>query len=112
MVHKLSRLLSDADSTVDFVGANPVLAVHDLPHDHEPFIETQGGVFEDRSRLRGELTKAMLRATLPAIVPGLEQHLGSAATRASDAIGPAVGHQILAAVVRTGKVEDCFLKCA
>jgi hypothetical protein len=41
-----------------------VLAVHDLPHDREPLVQTDGTVFENSSALQAELLFVVLLVAL------------------------------------------------
>src|ERR1035438_6284805 len=75
VIHEPCRLLSNADCPVNFAGADSVFRVHNLPHDHEPFIETDGGIFHHSSGLQGELRSVVFLATVPAAVLLQEQHV-------------------------------------
>jgi hypothetical protein len=111
MVHEPRRLLSDADSAVDLVARNTVLAVNNLPHCHEPLIQAERRIFKDRAGLGSELAKFMLLATLPTVVLLLENYAVTSATRASYTSRPPTSHQVLSAVRRVREVYDGFLKC-
>ena len=89
--------------------ANTVLAVDRHPHRSQPFVETDWRVLEDRSSLQRELRSGVLLAAVPAIVLLQEQHVLATAARADNAIRPATGHKIFAAVLRIGEVEDGLL---
>ena len=100
-----------ADGAVNFVGTDAVLAVHNLPHGHQPLVQTDRGIFHDGSGLQRELGGVVLLAAVPAVVLLQEQDVLAAAARAGDAIRPAARYQILAAVGGIGEVDDGFLKC-
>ena len=57
--HEPCRPLRHVDVPPNLVGANAVLAIGDQEHSAEPFIEPDGGIFEDRSHLDGELLFAV-----------------------------------------------------
>lgn len=111
MIHEPCGFLRDADGPVDFVRTHAVLAVHNLPHRHEPLVQAQGGIFEDRPGFRGKLPEGVIDAALPAVVLVLEQNLDATAPWAGDAVWPAMRHKVLSAIVRAGEVEDRFLEC-
>jgi hypothetical protein len=52
----------------------------------------------------------MFLAAVPAVIVLQEQDVIAATTRADNAIGPATGHKVFAAVYRIGEVEDRFLQ--
>src|ERR1700677_3408279 len=95
---------------MNLVTADAVFAVHDKPHRHEPFIESDGRFFHNGSSLRCELASVMGYAALPAIVLWQEHDLVTSAAWADDAIGPATRYQVVSAVVLAGEVNHCFLK--
>jgi hypothetical protein len=110
IVHEPCSLLSHADSAVNFVRGNAVLAIHDLPHSHQPLTQTEWGIFEDRSGLRCELAAGMTRTTLPAVVLLKELDGLATATRTGNAIGPAPSYNVLAAIRRLREVDGRVLE--
>jgi hypothetical protein len=42
MIQEPCRLLRDADGAMNFVAADTVLAVHNLPHGRQPLVQTDG----------------------------------------------------------------------
>jgi len=60
--------LSDADSAVNFVGTDAVLAVHNLPHRHQPIVQADRRLFENSASLQRELATVVLCAALEAVV--------------------------------------------
>jgi hypothetical protein len=110
VVHEPCGLLRHAEGAVDFVGTHAVLAVDDHPHRGEPLIQANRGILEDGPRLQGELPQRMLFAALPAIILRLKDDVLTSAARACDAIRPATGHEIVAAVIGIGEVENGSLK--
>ena len=110
MIQEPCGLLRDSQTTVNFVTADAILAVHNHPHRHEPLIKADGGIFHDRSRLQSELRGVMLRSAVPAVILLQKQNVLAAATRAGEAFGPAPRYQIFTAVNRIGEVEDGGLK--
>lgn len=109
VIHEPCRLLGDLQAAGNLPRANAILGVHDQPHCGKPFVETQRGILEDRPCLQRELRGRVLLAAVPAIVLLQEQHVLAATARANDAIRPATGHKILAAVLRIGEVENGLL---
>lgn len=57
--HEPSGLLSDAETAPDFIAADAVLAVGQHPHRREPFVESNGRVFKDRTHFNRELLLAI-----------------------------------------------------
>src|SRR5207244_13299643 len=53
--HEPCRLLSDAESAMDFHAADAILAVAQHPISHHPFVESERGILKDRADLDGEL---------------------------------------------------------
>src|SRR5260370_31921231 len=49
VIHEPRGLLRNADSTVNLVGTDAVLAVHNLPHCGQPLIQADGGAFQTAS---------------------------------------------------------------
>src|SRR5260370_40212408 len=58
--HEPSRLLSEAKSASHFVGANPVLGIHNQPNGNHPLIHAERGILKDRAHLDSELLLAVL----------------------------------------------------
>ena len=95
---------------MEFPTAHAILAIHNHPHCGEPLVQTEGGILDDRSGLEGELWGIVLLAAVPAVVLFKEQDVLAAATRADNAIGPATGDKVFAAIDRIGEVQDRFLQ--
>ena len=110
VIHKPRGFLRDANSPMNFVTADTVLAVDDLPHGEQPFVETNRGILEDRACLGSKLPRVVRNAALPAVVLLHEDNLRAATARANDAIRPAARYQILPAVRGIVEVENRFLK--
>ena len=70
MEHEPSGFLGNAEIAGQFVGADPVLAVHQHPHGRQPQGQLDRGVLEDRTDLDGELLPAVPALPDPA---GLEE---------------------------------------
>src|SRR5260370_345471 len=98
VVHKPCRFLSDADGLMDFIGTNPVLAIHNLPHRGQPLVQTERRVLKDRTGFQSELRRVMFLAAMPAVVFLQEQNVIASATRTGDTVRPAPRHKILAAI--------------
>ena len=112
VIEEPSGLLSDAESAMNLVRTDSVFAVHNEPHRHQPFVQTDGRVLHDRAGFRGELTCIMLCAALPTVVLLSEDRLVATATWADDTFRPAAANQVLTAVCRFGEVDNRFLKSA
>lgn len=110
--HEPSSLLTDAYSPVEFPRAKPVLAVRELPHGEQPFIQANRRILEDRPDLDGELSLRVPSLALPE-APGRQETDLVRSTGRTDyfAIFPAPIRQIANAVLWIGEVNDCFLEC-
>jgi len=95
---KPCRLLRRSNGAINLIRTDAVLAVHNLPHGHHPFVQADGAVFHDRASLQGELWGAALLAALPGLELIKEQNVLRPATRAGDTVGPATRNQVLTAV--------------
>lgn len=108
--HEPSGLLRDADSAVDFVRTDAVLAVRHHPNCHEPLVQTEGRVLEDGSDLDAELTARVCALTLPLALIRQKGNVRASARRADDAVRPAAGNQVVKAVIRIREEYDCLLE--
>ena len=108
--HEPSCFLGNAESPVDFVGADTVLAVGYHPDRGQPFVEANGRILEDGPYLHRELRFGVSSLALPDTPGSDEANLTRAASWTHDAIGPPSSDQVVQAVVRVGEVEDRFLK--
>lgn len=79
-----SGLLGNLDRPRQLATANAVLGVRDTPHCDEPFIESERGIFKDRSDLSGELLAAFLKLALEHAAAGNDPDFGAAAFGAND----------------------------
>jgi hypothetical protein len=79
MVKEPCRLLGNADGAMNFVGTDSVLAVHNLPHRHQPLAQVDWGIFHHSSDLHAELRTVVLAVALPAALCGEENNLRGAA---------------------------------
>lgn len=109
--HEPSGLLGDADSAVEFVGTDAVLAVGNHPHGGKPLVQPDGGIFKDGSDLDGELGLGVPSLALPD-APGLQigHLLRSASWTANDAVLPTLCGEEVNAVVGVREVNYRFLK--
>src|ERR1039458_378365 len=94
VIHEPRRFLRDADGAMDFVGTHAVLAVHYLPHRHEPLVQAERRILKDGAGLCGELASIVARAALPAVVLLKERHVGASASRALNALRPAARYNV------------------
>ena len=108
MQYEPSRLLSNANSLAEFIGADSVFAVHQHPKSDEPFIKTNGRVLEDGSKLYGELLVALF--AFPATLSLEVVVLFMTASRTLGTVRPAkIGHS-LNAYFGIAEVLDGFLE--
>ena len=89
MQHEPGGFLRDAKSTTHFVGTNPILAVDDHPHGRQPLVETNGGIFHDRTDFDAELLPRMTASAFPHSTRGEEYDLLASACGTGDAVRPA-----------------------
>lgn len=93
MHHEPGRLLRDLEVLGELRGGNALLVAGDHPDRHEPLVQRQLRVLEDRPDLDGE-PLAALAALMGAIVREVV-HLRAAAVRAERAILPANGPEMI-----------------
>src|SRR5947209_3679229 len=108
--HEPSGFLSYADSAVNLVRANTVLAAANHPHGHNPFFERQGRVLENGSNLDAELPMVMLCFAFPDTASRDVGHIFAAAGWTNNAIRPTQLDKELNAGIRIGEVLDCLLQ--
>jgi len=110
MQHEPRSLLCHANCAMQFIAGYAVFAVGQKPHGREPFIETDGGVFEDRADLERELLPGMLGVAIVQTRLFEVGDLFRAASRtAHDSIQPTKLDHELAAVLRIAKVLNRLL---
>jgi len=109
--HEPSGLLANADSAVNLIGRNSILAVGELPHGEQPLVQADRRVLKDRADLDGELSLGMSGLALPEVPGRQETDVVRAAGRTDHlAVLPAPRREISDAVLGIGEVSDCFLK--
>jgi hypothetical protein len=107
--HVPRRLLRDAESTPDFVGANSVLGVHDQPHADHPLIHAERRVLKDRAHLDGELLLAPFAE--PDAARRDEGMLSAIAARARHfAVRPAQFDRVVEGLLRVAKEANRLLQ--
>ena len=106
--HEPCRLLSDAESAMDFHAADAILAVAQHPISHHPFIESERGILKDRADLDSEL---LFASTAEPDTPRLDEIVPvGVATRTGDlAIRPAEFRSVVEGALRIGEVNDGLL---
>lgn len=109
MQHEPRRLLSDAKSAMQFVGADTVLAVGNHPDSDKPLVERERRILKDSPDLRGELPLGMLALALPDAPCGDETDILASACGAFDTVRPAPLNHEADAVVWIGEVNDGLL---
>src|ERR1700687_1203203 len=110
MHHEPCGLLSDAESSGDFVGANAVLATYQQPHGGKPLFQRDRRILKHGADLERELLLGVI--AVAAVDPRLRKvgYLLGVALRAADlAIGPADCDHELAAVLEVAEELDGFL---
>jgi hypothetical protein len=107
--HMPGILLTDTDPARNFPAADSVFAIQNEPHCGKPLVQTERGVFHDRSRFQGELPLIVTRGTLPTAHLGQVANLGASASRTGNPVGPAPRYKVSNAVVRIVEINDCFL---
>src|SRR5580698_7605959 len=108
MKHEPRRLLSYAQSTMDFHTAHSVFAVAEHPVSDHPFVHTEWGILEDRPYFDGELFLALIAEP---DAPRLNERVPClVATRASDlAFRPAKFHGVVETALRIGEINNGLL---
>ena len=109
MENKPCGLLSDAQVTRYFVGANSVLAVHQHPKRGKPLVEGDRGIFKDCAHLDGELLGAFL--ALPPLLSSEIIVLGTRTLGAYWARRPAESRDSINADLLIREVLDGLLQC-
>src|ERR1039458_8298695 len=105
VIPKPCRLLCDPDGPVNFIAADPVLAVHDLPHSREPLVYADVGILHHRSRLQRELSGEMFLSAFPTLVLLQKENVAAAAAlRAGNTVRPAARYHVVTAVDRIREV--------
>jgi hypothetical protein len=108
MQNKPCRLLSDANSAVNFIRANPIAATGKHPQSHKPLVQRDGGILKDGSQLDGKLPIAVF--AFPAFLSFQVIVLFVTASGTGDALRPAErGHGINADLFIT-EMLDCGLQ--
>jgi hypothetical protein len=107
--HEPCRLLSDAQSPVEFVAGDSVLAVTDHPDRCHPLVKADGRVFEDRAHLDGKL---LLAAVAEPQSAGLYKGVafGIAARTRNLVIRPAQELRVVKCAVCIAEVNYCLLE--
>jgi hypothetical protein len=106
--HEPRGFLSDADSSVDFVGADAIPIVGNHPDRGQPLIETDGAVLKDRPDFDRELLAGMLVLAFPNPPRGDEADFVAAAGGAGNPIGPPKLNHEIKANLGIGEVADGF----
>jgi|HubBroStandDraft_1064217.scaffolds.fasta_scaffold22605_3 hypothetical protein len=112
--HEPCGFLSDAQTTVDFVGTYSVLAVDDKPRGREPLFQGKRGILKDSPGFERERRLRVPDVALPHAGLGAPSYtLGAAFGAGNLPVGPAQFHHELTAVLKVGEVqnrvsEGCF----
>ena len=108
--HEPCAFLGDAQGAVQLPRTDSILTIGEHPDSGHPFVESKGGVFEDRSYLDGELFLAALAKPQQA---GLDERVFiMSATRAGDnPIWPAKVHGVYKRPLRIGEGFCGFVIC-
>ena len=100
--------LRDFQGAMNLPELDAVLAVQ-IIHIARATCPDRSVILEDRPSFERELRSIVLLAAVPAVILLKENGRSCAAAWTLDAIGPATGHKIFAAVIRIVEVEDRFL---
>ena len=107
--HGPSRLLRDAKRTVNFIGANPVLAVANHPSGDPPLIHANCRILKDCPDFNSELLFAPL--TKPNFAGRDKRLFRRTTSRADDpAVRPAKQNGIVEGAFRIREERDCLLQ--
>jgi len=106
--HEPRGFLRDADRAVQLVTRNAVLAIDEHPDRHQPLVESDRRVLEDRSDTDRILFFAAL--ALPKLARAQKRVVRRAAPRAAHAARPAHFDREFKGVLRVREVSDCVLK--
>jgi hypothetical protein len=112
MEHEPCGLLCDSKRTVDFVGANTILAIRNEPNCDKPLVERKRRILKDSPDLARELPLGMLRLAFPQATSGDEANVFTSAGGTHDAIRPAALNHERKAVVGIGEMYDGLLECS
>jgi hypothetical protein len=94
MVHEPGGLLRNANGAVNLIRTDPVFAVYQLPHRSKPLVETEGRILEDGSDFDAKLPLCVILSASPPALIRKKNNVTAAARRASDAVLPALLHEI------------------
>jgi hypothetical protein len=86
--HKLSRFLGYADRAAQFIGANAILAVRNLPNRHKPLVERQRAILKNGADFGRKLLFGVPFPAFPHAAGGNETNIVTTAGRATDPVGP------------------------
>ena len=109
--HEPCGLLSDAQSAVDFVAANSVLAIGNHPNCDKPFVQLDRTILENGTDLDRKLAVVVDGLALPLSLILEEHNVIPATGRADyDIVRPAQLRQEFEAIVLIGEVQDGLLQ--
>src|ERR1041385_3954623 len=110
MQHEPSGFLSDAQSAMNFIGANAILAANEQPHCGKPFLKRNRGIFKDGSDLQRKLLLGMVAiAAVHTRFLKVANFFRAAIRAAHFSVRPANRNHELTAVFVVGKELDCLL---
>lgn len=112
MQHEPRRILADANRAPEFVAADPVAAVDQIPDGHEPLGQRDFRLLENRPDRQGDLFLAFAAIALEQwpILHGCDA-LTTAARAGDLSVRPFESHHQLAAEVFVREVADGFDQC-
>lgn len=110
VIHKPSGLLGNSQVTRNLVRTDSVFAVHDHPDRSKPLVQTKRGILEYSSDLCRELALLVRALTLPLVLLFKKRNIIATTGRTRYAIRPSASGQILKAILRVRKVNNCLLK--
>ena len=108
--HEPSCLLSDTETSGDFVGTNAILGISNHPDSGKPLVQTDRAILKDCANLDRELLLGMMFFTFPYSTSGYKSDICASASRASHAVRPAQLDHEVQTDIRVREVFDCFNK--
>src|SRR5271157_768257 len=112
MQHEPCSLLGDLQIALNFPTTDSVFAIGDEPDCSQPLVKADGRIFADGSDLDGEFALEVMSRTCPSPTCSIEcTHFFGTADWASDnPVRPALGGEIINAIIGIREVQDCFLQ--
>jgi hypothetical protein len=110
MPHEPSRLLRHADGAGQFIGANAILAVRNLPDCYKPLVERQWAILENGADFGRKLFLGVLLFAFPHAAGRDKAHVNAATGRAMNSRRPAKLYHRIVRHFRISEVADSLHK--